>query len=238
MAASIDEGNRESIPPGHPFVPTQDPDEFETRAGGGWLPVVGLPFLALGLFILCFFGPFLPRCHGGMLACLFYIFLGVVFTAAGAVLVIGRSGLTVNRRTGVIVRQQSLIVPIRRTKRALADLRRVTLAKHPGDSATPVTYPVRLEGDAIKPIEVFAPRITGRHDSPPGESPNSCLYPWQILQATSMTFANRTNSTDPSREKLGPRLRASLTYSHCVFYASIKRQVRRQLPFALFNAAS
>jgi len=142
---------------GSRFVPTHDPDLVETRSGGGCLSIFGLPFLLAGLFVLQTPLRIIPVENFEAIPWFVYIVLGGTFTAVGAVLVFGRTGMILDRRNGLIIRWHGLLVPMKRTEHSLGDVRRVTLTKDSGDSDSPDTYPVRLEGDLVKPVAVCSP---------------------------------------------------------------------------------
>ena len=71
---------------------------------------------------------------------------GIIFTAAGGVLIFGRQGLIIDRRQNRVVQWQGLVVPLRRTVHPLDRFGGVRLDCLRGDKTT--TYPVRLKGES------------------------------------------------------------------------------------------
>lgn len=157
MRAVFQRSGRRAGGLGPRFLPTRDPDVLETRSGGGCLSIFGLPFLLAGLFMLQVPLGVIPMQNSEAVPWIVILLFGGVFTAVGAALVFGRSGMIIDRRGGVIVRWHGLMVPMKRTEHSLADFRRVALSKDSGDSDSPETYPVKIEGDNVKPVAVCSP---------------------------------------------------------------------------------
>jgi hypothetical protein len=129
------------------FIDTGDPDILQTRRGGGWLMLFGLPFLLTGLFVIGF--PFLgsPPPGGGPPLVVTVIF-GSVFTVLGTALMFGRSGMTINRRKGSIVQWSGLLVPMKKTTYPLGYYDRITIRKdlRRSKKRTYYAYPIALKG--------------------------------------------------------------------------------------------
>jgi hypothetical protein len=91
----------------------------------------------------------------------YYLFLlglfGAAFTAVGVSLVFGRSGLILDRRKKLIIQWQGLMVPMKRKEQLLDEVKRIVVEHDSGDSDSGVTYPVKLEGDCLKTVYIFAP---------------------------------------------------------------------------------
>jgi|WetSurMetagenome_2_1015567.scaffolds.fasta_scaffold03742_5 hypothetical protein len=138
----------------------RDSGTIELRSGGGCLSVFGLPFLLAGLFVMQIplglihveydrGSPWLP---------LFVLIFGGIFTAVGAGLVFGRSGIILDRGRGRITQWYGLLVPMKRREYMLDAIRQVEMNFSPGDSDSAATWPVSLSGEGIaKPIAVVQP---------------------------------------------------------------------------------
>jgi hypothetical protein len=142
-----------------PLFYYKDSGTIELRSGGGCLSVFGLPFLLAGLFVMQIplgiipvqydRGPWLP---------LFVLIFGGIFTAVGAGLVFGRSGIILDRGRGRITQWYGLLVPLKRREYMLDAIRQVEMNFSPGDSDSAATWPVSLSGEGIaKPIAVVQP---------------------------------------------------------------------------------
>jgi len=137
-----------------------DPDILETRVGGGCLMLFGLPFLLAGLFVIAASVKLIPI--QGNLPWYFGIPFGAIFAAAGAALMFGRTGMTIDRRQKTILKWWGLLAPMKRTEYPLDQYSRVTLGRESrssGDSTT-IVFPVKLEGAGSTPaIEIEAPQL-------------------------------------------------------------------------------
>ncbi|NPV04599.1 MAG: hypothetical protein HPY67_07695 [Syntrophaceae bacterium] len=140
----------------------RDAGTLEIRSGGGCLSLFGMPFLLAGLFVLLVplgIIPFENRLEGP-LALVFIFLFGFVFTAIGAALVFGRSGIILDRGRGRVTEWQGLIVPMRRVEHTLDAIRQVEMDFSRGDSDSADSWPVRLAGEGIpKPITVAQPTV-------------------------------------------------------------------------------
>lgn len=148
---------RETSAAGYTVLPRRDPDVIETRSGGGCLSLFGLPFLLAGLFVMQIPFGWIPVENSNAMPWFFFIPFGGIFVLVGGGLVFGRKGLSLDRRKGVMVEWWGPMVPLKRKGQVLDNVKRVSLCKNSGDSDSPATYPVKLEGDAIQDVAIFAP---------------------------------------------------------------------------------
>ena len=148
---------RETSAAGYTVLPRRDPDVIETRSGGGCLSLFGLPFLLAGLFVMQIPFGWIPVENSNAMPWFFFIPFGGIFVLVGGGLVFGRKGLSLDRRKGVMVEWWAPMVPLKRKGQVLDNVKRVSLCKNSGDSDSPATYPVKLEGDAIQDVAIFAP---------------------------------------------------------------------------------
>jgi hypothetical protein len=124
------------------------PDRLQIREGGGAIALFGMPFLAVGVFILLspsglvHVKPSSPSAWPAM------VLLGVAFGGVGAVLVFGRRWTTIDRAQRTIVRELGLIVPLLRETFRTDDYTAVSLGFSAGDSDTATTFPVTLKARA------------------------------------------------------------------------------------------
>ena len=142
---------------GYTVLPRRDPDVIEVRSGGGCLSLFGLPFLLAGLFVIQIPFGLIPVENSNAMPWFFSIPFGGVFTLVGGGLVFGRKGLTLDRRRGLLVEWWGPLVPLKRKEHLLDKVKRVSLSKNSGGSDSPTTYAVKLEGDTIQDIALFAP---------------------------------------------------------------------------------
>ena len=129
------------------FIDTGDPDMLQTRRGGGLLMIFGLPFLLTGLFVIGF--PFWGNPpEGGGPPLMVTVIFGAVFTALGAALMFGRSGMIIDRRKRSIVRWSGLLVPMKKTTYPLDYHDRITIRKdlRRSEKHTYYAYPIVLKG--------------------------------------------------------------------------------------------
>lgn len=142
---------------GYRFLPMRDPEVLETRTGGGCLSVFGLPFLLAGLFVMQIPLGLIPVENAEALPWFFFIPFGGIFAAVGSCLVFGRSGLILDKRRGLVIQWQGLIVPMKRKEQILDNMKRVSIHKDTGDRDSATSYPVKLEGDTVKALTLFSP---------------------------------------------------------------------------------
>jgi hypothetical protein len=141
-----------------PFI-YKDQATLEIHSGGGCLSIFGLPFLLAGLFVMQIPLELIPlKGSPGTLPSIFVFLFGSVFAAVGAGLVFGRSGIIFNRATGRIIQWYGLLVPMKRKEYLLDSIRQVEMNFLSGDSDSPATWPVKLNGESIAtPISVLRP---------------------------------------------------------------------------------
>jgi hypothetical protein len=72
------------------------------------------------------------------------LLVSLALLALGSVMLLGRRWLTLDRSSGTVIRQQGLVFPMLNEVRSLGEFTAVVLAFDPGDSESPVRYPVRL----------------------------------------------------------------------------------------------
>ena len=137
----------------------KDQATLEIHSGGGCISIFGLPFLLAGLFVMQVPLGIIPiKGSPGTLPSIFVFLFGSMFTAVGAGLVFGRSGIILDRGRGRIIQWYGLIVPMKRTEYLLDSIRQVEMNFSSGDSDSAATWPVKLSGEGIaKPISVLQP---------------------------------------------------------------------------------
>lgn len=130
-------------------IHTGDPDIWQATSGGHILVVLfGLPFFLTGLLILSAFTGLGPLAKS---APPWYVLVpfGSVFAAIGLGLIMGRSGIVIDRRRKRIIKWYGLLVPMKRNEYVLDFYGRLSISKEirSGDKSTTVVYPLRLEGN-------------------------------------------------------------------------------------------
>jgi len=140
---------------------SRSPDVWERKSGGGGLIIFGLIFLAIGIFLLVeTFG--LTASKGDGTPWYFGIPLGSICAFVGALAILGRSGIIIDRRNGVLTQWRRLLGPLSRTSRTERELsefdrvtvtRKVTRQQSKGSSQTFIVFPVKLEGTG-DPIDI------------------------------------------------------------------------------------
>lgn len=155
--ARIDRGSLKSSAIGHHFLPRRDPQVMKMRSGGGCISVFGLPFLLAGLFIIQIPLGLVPVENSGSLPSFFFFLFGGVFVAVGAFLVFGRSGLILDRRRKLLIQWKDLLVAMKKEEQFLEDVKRVVIHQDSGDSDSGPSYPVKLEGNNLKAVNIFSP---------------------------------------------------------------------------------
>jgi len=127
---------------------TRTPDVWERKGWGGWLILVGLPFLCLGGFF-AILGLGLVGGEGPpWFVAVFMVPFGGIFASIGALFILGRSGTIIDRKTNTLTQWCGLLVPMYRTKRDLGDFGTVRLTRETrgsGEDAR-IAFPVRLTG--------------------------------------------------------------------------------------------
>ncbi len=135
-----------------------DPDIIERKSGGGCHTLFGIPFFLAGLWVLLIgLGLGQVPASGGFLASAVAVLIGLIFTAVGAMLAFGRSGLIIDRRENRVVQWQGFLIPLRRTVRPLDSFDGVRIDCTRINKTT--TYPVQLkrEGDTAGTITIESP---------------------------------------------------------------------------------
>src|SRR5678815_5273670 len=134
------------------------PGRLQIREGGGCLTLVGLPFLATGIFMmLASFGMVTMRSDGEPVTQATMLGLGAVFTLVGALLSFGRGITTIDVGQHVITKQWRVLLPVRTWTYQLGDYTTVTLAFVRGDSDSADKYPIGLNGTAVAPLPLCSP---------------------------------------------------------------------------------
>ena len=128
------------------FIDTGDPHMLQTRRGGGWLIIFGLPFLFTGLFVIGF-SFWDPPSGGGGPPLLVTVIFGSIFTALGTAIMFGRSGMIIDRRKGSIVQWSGLLVPMKKTTYPLGYHDRITIQKdlRRSQKRSYYAYPIALK---------------------------------------------------------------------------------------------
>lgn len=125
----------------------RNPDILEMKRGGIYLSVFGLPFLLSGIFVLQIPFDIVPvHLEERSIVLALMLPLGFVFTIAGAALIFGRSGVTINRRDRTVVKWWGLLVPMKRTEYRLDVFEYVLLDIHAGDRNAGDTCIIHLVG--------------------------------------------------------------------------------------------
>lgn len=136
-------------------------DRLEIKQGGGWLFLFGLPFLAIGLFVMINFQtiPFKDK-HGVEQSPLVGLLFGAIFAIVGCVVCFARFGTIIDRRHGTVTTWWGLLVPWRSKSRSLSSFSQVTVSSEVRRTkkSSYLVYPVRLHGLGGNSIELEAPR--------------------------------------------------------------------------------
>lgn len=125
------------------------PDQMRFRTGGGCLMLFGAPFFFMGLlfFVQALRGE--VKSEGGGTASPWMVALvAVPFMLVGAGLMLGRAGVTVDRRNGSVVTWWGALVPMRTTRRELSEFQRVSVERKviKTQKSTSIIFPVALRG--------------------------------------------------------------------------------------------
>jgi len=130
---------------------------LEMREGGGFLRALfGVPFFITGVWLALTKAGVLPS-GGGPRSPLIHAAIALAFLTVGGCLLFGRRWFRVDLGRARVVRQIGLIFPLRGEERQLSEFEAVVLAYNPGDSESPVTWPVRLRALTGKDLPVIAP---------------------------------------------------------------------------------
>lgn len=132
------------------------PDRYERKSGGCFLMLFGLPFLIAGLAVMIF-GREMKSESGKPVSPVVSILFGAVFAAAGTGLILGRKGVTLDKRTNRAVSWWGLMVPMKSTVIPLDSLTQVEITREirRSDKSSQTVYPVRAEhtGGALSIME-------------------------------------------------------------------------------------
>jgi hypothetical protein len=160
MATGAHNGSLAAPPP--PFRQTS-PQIIELREGGGWVAIVGLPFVLAGVVMALTVAGLLhievePT---GKWTPLVLAGLSVAFIAGGAVMLFGRRWLTIDASRECIVRSYGLLVPLHTRERSLSEFNAVVIVHQAGDSDSGERYPVRLRSITGRDFVVSNPTEFG-----------------------------------------------------------------------------
>lgn len=135
-----------------------DREVLEFHYGGGCVSLFGLPFFLGGLGTLSIPIVEMSGGKGFNPALLVPALMSLPFLAVGAGLLLGRAGLSLDRRRRKIIQWWGLLIPFRTTERDLQDLEQVGISvDRRGGKNKHTVYPVLLEGKTGEPIEIEAP---------------------------------------------------------------------------------
>jgi len=136
------------------------PDRLMLKEGGGCLAIFGIPFFLAGIFmILGGFGiiPIENSPETMDLSWIVFIMMGLIFTAVGGVLALGRRRLVLDISRGTLTRSIGLLVPMRHTELSLHFYDSVNLRFAPGDSDSADRYLVSLRAkDGGKDFDLYS----------------------------------------------------------------------------------
>lgn len=135
---------------------SRGPDILERKRGGGRLALLGLPFFLAGLFVAQIPFGFIPvEVSGGPLVLAILLPLGPLFAAVGLILMLSRSGITIDRRSRLIIQWWGLFLPITRKGYGLDHFEKVRIDFQAGDRNSPDVYSISLvESDSDIAIHV------------------------------------------------------------------------------------
>jgi hypothetical protein len=127
------------------------PGRIRLREGGGCMALFGFPFLCAGIFVtLAAAGVVRLENSAEASAATWPLLtlLGLAFTTVGAVLVFGRSWVTLDATRGVVEKQWGLLVPMRSRIYQGGEYAAVLLTFEAGDSDSADKFPVSLKARA------------------------------------------------------------------------------------------
>jgi hypothetical protein len=127
------------------------PGRIRLREGGGCMAAFGIPFLCAGIFVTLAAAGVVPSEKAAGTSAAIWPLLalfGMVFTAAGSVLVFGRSWITLDATRGVVEKQWGLLVPMRSRLHDVGEYAAVMLTFEAGDSDSADRFFVGLKGRA------------------------------------------------------------------------------------------
>ena len=130
-------------------------DVLEIRSGGGFQALFGLPFFAVGVFLLLGAVGIVEFDNADSVPFWAYPvigFMGLVFAAVGGGLVLGRTSIILDRRTSTVTNTKKVIFRVKSESKSLTEFELVKMQLDTGDSDTPDRYPVSLFGRSFKPF--------------------------------------------------------------------------------------
>jgi hypothetical protein len=141
-----------------PCVVTQPaPGRLQIREGGGALTLFGLPFFAVGVFLLLSTAGLVTVHSDDPTSTPAMVLLGTMFTIVGGVLSFGRSVTMLDLAQHVVVQQWRLLLPIRSWTHQLTDYSAVTIGLIRGDSESAERYPIGLKAASAPPLVLCRP---------------------------------------------------------------------------------
>ncbi len=151
-------------------LPENQGDVWQRKSGGGCASFFGLPFLlvGIGVIVLTFIPPEVR--NGDPIPLFFGIPFGMIFAAVGGAIFLGRSNLRIDRSTGLVEKQWSLLSkPVYSKRSELKDFDRISLRSEirRSDKSTYTVYPVRLMGLDTEKFDISESRkeFDGRKDA-------------------------------------------------------------------------
>jgi hypothetical protein len=124
------------------------PDRIQRRQGGGCLAIFGLPFFAVGVFMLLAMSGLANVSNSDSVSLpgrLGMLFMGLVFTAVGGTLSFGRGWTTIDSTRREVITQYGLMVPMHTRAQRVDEFNSVMLSFVQGDSDSADTFPVTLK---------------------------------------------------------------------------------------------
>jgi hypothetical protein len=120
---------------------------LEYRKGGGRLVLFGLPFFLVGLFVTQIpFGIIPVEVDGGPIVLAILLPMGPLFAAVGFILMLSRSGITIDRSSRIVIQWWGLLIPIRRKGYNLDHFVKVRIDFRAGERNESDTFPISLVG--------------------------------------------------------------------------------------------
>jgi hypothetical protein len=137
----------------------RDPQVLEKRSGGGSMMVFGSVFFAAGCIVVLAALGAIPAKNESGAAPIFTALFGLPFLLVGLGFMLGRGGVIVDLRRGLVIKWWGLLAPIKRTEFPLDGFKSVTLKKEVRGSGKSqrTVYAARMEGDAGL-VELDAPQ--------------------------------------------------------------------------------
>ena len=140
------DAEKPQIPAPPPFRWTAS-DTLELREQKGCAALFGAPFFMAGFFLFLSAIGVLPTQaeHQSKWTPLLLGLISLVLLGFGSVMLFARRSLTLDLTRRLLIRQQGSLIPMHSQMRNLSDFSAVILAYDPGDSESPVRYPVQLQ---------------------------------------------------------------------------------------------